>query len=375
MTNTEQDMRKAVAECTVTKIHGQPTNQDINRLDDELTAIASSFPSKLGGGLHGHTGLVKSIADYDAFVPGTPFVPPPNPGHYPQGNIPAAQRGQWLIAQFLTCVGVSKGLKDLILQAVDEDFLLELQAKGIAYLKVTPFQMLTHLRDWWGTMDFVNITAFLAECNTPWNAAEVPTKYFNWTEKAQRQLVRAIIQIDEQAMMVKVLKSFKDAGNFDAAIREWEARPVATQTYANLKVVMCAEFSKLNRQDTTTARATGHASVNNVVEEMAQATEEQVAELIKRHTKQVELLIKSNSEAIEKLTAAILAQKPAATGTAAGKPTSKAAKAAAWAEKKRTATTCPHCNLKHPNRTHDQCWVLPANTAKRTADWKYVKST
>ncbi len=368
-------MRKAVAECTVTKIHGQPTNQDINRLDDELTAIASSFPSKLGGGLHGHTGLVKSIADYDAFVPGTPFVPPPNPGHYPQGNIPAAQRGQWLIAQFLTCVGVSKGLKDLILQAVDEDFLLELQAKGIAYLKVTPFQMLTHLRDWWGTMDFVNITAFLAECNTPWNAAEVPTKYFNWTEKAQRQLVRAIIQIDEQAMMVKVLKSFKDAGNFDAAIREWEARPVATQTYANLKVVMCAEFSKLNRQDTTTARATGHASVNNVVEEMAQATEEQVAELIKRHTKQVELLIKSNSEAIEKLTAAILAQKPAATGTAAGKPTSKAAKAAAWAEKKRTATTCPHCNLKHPNRTHDQCWVLPANTAKRTADWKYVKST
>jgi hypothetical protein len=46
--------------------------------------------------------------------------------------------------------------------------------------------------------------------------------------------------------MVKALKSFKDAGNFDAVICEWEARPVATQTYANLKVVMCAEFSKLN---------------------------------------------------------------------------------------------------------------------------------
>ncbi len=61
-------MRKAVAKCTVTKIHGQPTNQDIDRLDEELTAIASSFPSELGGGLHGHTGLVKSIADYDAFA-------------------------------------------------------------------------------------------------------------------------------------------------------------------------------------------------------------------------------------------------------------------------------------------------------------------
>ncbi len=76
--------------------------------------------------------MVKSITDYDAFAPGTPFVPPPNPGHYPQGNIPAAQCGQReaehkaLIAQFQTCVGVSKGLRDLILQAVDEDFLFEL---------------------------------------------------------------------------------------------------------------------------------------------------------------------------------------------------------------------------------------------------------
>jgi hypothetical protein len=183
------------------------------------------------------------------------------------------------------------------------------------------------------------------------------------------------IQIEERSMIVKALKSFKDAGDIDAAICEWEARLVATQTYANLKVVMCVEFSKLNRQDATTARMTGHASVNNVVEEMAQATEELLAKLTEWHTKQVESLIKSNSKAIKKLTAAILAQKPAVTGTAAGKPTSKAAKVAVWAEKKRTATTCPHCNLKHPNRTHDQCWELPANATKRPADWKSVKST
>ncbi len=50
-------------------------------------------------------------------------------------------------------------------------------------------------------------------------------------------------------MMVKSMKSFEDAGNYDAAICEWEARPAATQTYANLKVIMCAEFSKWHRQD------------------------------------------------------------------------------------------------------------------------------
>ena len=111
MTNPEQETRKSVAECTVTKIHGQPTNQDIDILDDELTAIASSFPSELGGGLHGHAGLVKTNADYEAFAPGTPFVVPANPGVYPLGTIPAAQRGQReaehkaLQTQFQTCIG------------------------------------------------------------------------------------------------------------------------------------------------------------------------------------------------------------------------------------------------------------------------------
>ena len=119
MTNPEQERRKAVAECTVTKIHGQPTNLDIDILDDELTAIASSFSSELGGGLHGHAGLVKNNADYEIFTPGTHFAIPANPGVYPLGNIPAAQRGQSeaerkaLVTQFQTCIRASKGLEDL----------------------------------------------------------------------------------------------------------------------------------------------------------------------------------------------------------------------------------------------------------------------
>ena len=381
MTNPEQETRKTVAESAVMKIHGQPTNQDLERLSEELIAIASNIPSELGGGLQGHAGLIQDAATYDLIAPGTPFIFPANPGVYPQGNFPAAQRGQReaehkaQVTTFLTCVGVSKGLKDLILKAVDEDYILELRAEGNAYLNVSPLQMLTHLRDRWGTMDFVDITSLLAEMDLPWNVAEVPQIYFNRMDKARKQLLRANIQVDERAMMAKALKSFKDAGDFDPAIREWEVRPAAAQTYANLKTLMNTEFTKLNRQDATTARATGHASVNNVVEEVAQAAEELMAELTERQGKQVESSMKSITEALEKLTAAITANKPAASTGAAAAGNNKAAKAAAWAEKKRTATVCPHCDRKHPNRTHEQCWELPANASKRPADWKSVKST
>jgi hypothetical protein len=122
--------------------------------------------------------------------PSIPLVIPANPAIYPAGVIPAAQRDQQkvehkaLVDQFQMCIGVGKGLKDLILQAIDKDFLLELRVEGIAYLNVTPFQMLTHLRDHWGAMDYVNITALMAKCDAPWNAAEVPTKYFNKADKA-----------------------------------------------------------------------------------------------------------------------------------------------------------------------------------------------
>ena len=116
-------------------------------------------------------------------------------------------------------------------------------------------------------------------------------------------------------MMVKALKSLKNAGNYDALIREWEARLVATQTYVNLKTMMNLEYSKLNHQDSVTARKTGHVSAN-VVEEFAQATEEFIAELTEKHTKQIEALIKANNEAMAKLTAVLLENKlPSAAAT------------------------------------------------------------
>ncbi len=121
----------------------------------------------MGGGLHGHVGLLKSVADYELLAPGTPFIAPLNlEGIYPAVVFPAAQRGQReaehkeLIRKFEKCTGAGKGLKELILQVIDKDFLLEQKVPGIAYLKVSALQMITHLLNRWGLMDFVDITVY-----------------------------------------------------------------------------------------------------------------------------------------------------------------------------------------------------------------------
>ncbi len=177
--------------------------------------------------------------------------------------------------------------------------------------------------------------------------------------------------------MNKALKSFKDAGSYKPAIREWEARPVATQPWDNLKILMCTEYAKAYRKDGISARATGYASAHNVMEEYAAATEE--LNLTERHTKQLEALIKANNDNMAKLMDMLSKAKMMATPSAATSGKTKAKRNAekynAWVERPRNATKCKHCDKFHPNRTKAQCWELKENSVKWPANWKSAKSS
>jgi hypothetical protein len=49
---------------TVTKIHGQPTSHDLTILEKEIIAILANIPTTLGGGNHGHAGIIMEPAMY-----------------------------------------------------------------------------------------------------------------------------------------------------------------------------------------------------------------------------------------------------------------------------------------------------------------------
>ena len=66
------------AHPTLTPIQGEPDADALITLKNQLKANASSVPSNLGGGNHGHLGLVLSPAAY-ALVSNTAFVTPAHP--------------------------------------------------------------------------------------------------------------------------------------------------------------------------------------------------------------------------------------------------------------------------------------------------------
>jgi hypothetical protein len=159
----QAEIQKTVANFTVTEVHGQPSNLNIDCLKEELIAVASSILTALGGRGNGHAGLLLTDEDYNSLAPGTPFAVPINPGIYPAG-VTAATHSQMeaelkeLIKRFQRFIRVGLGLKDLIQKAIQDDYLLELEQECMVYLHVTPFQTITHLWNCWGTVNYVDIT-------------------------------------------------------------------------------------------------------------------------------------------------------------------------------------------------------------------------
>ena len=53
-----QDIFDALKAFELTKIDGQPTNDDINKLTTQLTAALVTISTTIGGGTLGHIGIV-----------------------------------------------------------------------------------------------------------------------------------------------------------------------------------------------------------------------------------------------------------------------------------------------------------------------------
>jgi hypothetical protein len=374
------DIRDEVRKETATKIHGQPTDHDVTLLEKELIAIAATIPSTLGGGNHGHAGLIVEPAKYLTMTGGTAFIQPGNPGIYPAGlaaNAAAGTRAREeaehkeLIAQYEIHKGVEQALKDIIIQAVDEDYLLEIEDETLGFLNETPRSMIIHLRNRGGALDFADTKTLLTERDQEWDASEIPTIYFNRVEKAMQQLTRAGITSDLKERTDMALYYLKSTGEYDAAVREWETKPVATRTWANIKIFMSAEYAKENKQNKQTAKQ----MKANAIEEQAEATEELIANLTEAHTRQIELLIKANTEAMKEMMS--LVKDKTITPTNPTNQTSEEKKKKREEKQKKflNAPVCKHCGKKHPSKKEDECWELDKNAASRPASWKPTKST
>ena len=140
--------------ATLPTIHGEPTYETINDIVQHMYANAATVSCPLGGGQHGHIGLIMKPALYQtlseaAFV--RPLDPGPLPVYNPNIRYTAADRESIAADHkenrriFETCNNVDTALKRQLIEAVDEVYLEEQRNRYTGYLTVSTRDLITHL--------------------------------------------------------------------------------------------------------------------------------------------------------------------------------------------------------------------------------------
>ncbi len=125
-----------------------------------------------------------------------------------------------LVAQYEIFKGVKQGLKDIIQEAVEMDYLLEIEDETLGFVNQMPGQMIEHLHNRGSALDFADTKTLLSERDTEWDVSKVPQLYFNRVEKAMRGLTRAGINSNLNQCRDMALFYLKATGKFDATVRE-----------------------------------------------------------------------------------------------------------------------------------------------------------
>ena len=364
-----QDVFNALQAFEITKIDGQPTNDDINKLTTQLTAALVTISTTNGGGTLRHIVIVVPESRYVALSKGTKLDRPIHPGAYPATASDNKKLREREVAEhkaetieFETYMACESWACQAIVKAIDEEWISEKHDEDIGYQAVSPLELIDLLRDAGGDLDDLEITDLNTKMLEPWDGVEAPVTMFARTDKYERQLERHNIPKQPELRLSYAVSTYQTSGQFDAAMRKWHAKLTADKTFSNFRMYIQNEFTKMVKQNRSTAGSVGKGIANKATDEIFSDAEAQamvIAEVANVLQAQNAEQMKHMMAMFEKLISSI----PTTITPAAVNSTKKT---------RQPRTECPHCSKKHAN--HDKCWELDANKALRPENWKSTKT-
>ena len=364
------DVEEGLEKYKVTKIEGQPTDEDLNQLTKELTNAAGSVATQNGGGEHGHVGMVVDEAEYVTFSHGNArFVVPTNPGAYPT-TVDATNaaicekqiaKHKAEVAEYETYLGVQNWLRRMIVKAIDPEWLAEMESKTMGFNHLSAKDLMTHLRNVGGTLDHMDITELISNLQKPWDGIETPAAYFTRGDRYERQLLKAGQAKNPELRLAFALATFQSTGEFDPALCDWHAKRATDKTFVNFRTFMQVEFGKHFKQNKSTAKSVGHGIANSVTDKQVQQMD-----VLEAQAMIFAELANSMQEQTQKQFMEMMnAFKATLAKNNSPNPTPVVPRAPAGENKKKL---CPHCKIEVYHKP-ERCFELEANVARRPANW------
>jgi hypothetical protein len=139
------------------KIYNEPTLEDIQVTTGLLNADAISVPSMVGGGDHGHLGIIMTQVEYDA-ISETPWVEPLNPGAVPvisagTNAVDAAQISSMhdeFRRIYTKRIHVDQALNRIMIEAYDNIDTSQLEDYLLRYANRSALEVLMYLKQTYG---------------------------------------------------------------------------------------------------------------------------------------------------------------------------------------------------------------------------------
>jgi hypothetical protein len=269
-----QDVFNALQAFEITKIDGQLTDDDINKLTTQLTdALVTISTGNLGGKL-GHIGIVVPEPRYVVLSTGPKLDRPIYPGAYPataSDNKKAREREvaehKAEVIEFETYMACKAWARQAIVKAVDKEWVSEKHDEDIEYQAVEPLELLNHLRDAGGDLDDLEIMDLNTKMLEPWDGVAAPVTMFARADKYERQLERHGIPKQPELRLLYAVSTYQTSGQFDAAMREWHAKLSANKTFPNFCVYIQTEFTTMVKRNRSTAGSVGKGIANKATED------------------------------------------------------------------------------------------------------------
>ena len=244
-----------------------PTAASIKLLRQELHENAMAVPSLLGGGQHGHLGILVPDAAYIAlttvaFVP--PAQPTQNPVHEDGATGPRIVENTRLhavaVREFNRYRETTNALRKCILAAVPPIYTDALRHDLYGHANTTPLDLLTHLDDTYGTVLPVHLNQNIKDMNAPWST-DRPIEEL-WTQIRRAQQFAALYDpITETSAVRSALTNLENCGGFEQSIDAWYLRPPAEHTLINIKAHF--NMANINRLRSVSAKQAGYHATDS----------------------------------------------------------------------------------------------------------------
>ena len=260
----------------LTKIHGAPSYPTLRIIHDEIKANAHSVECNLGGGAHGHYGLVVTPEEY-AMVPATiPYIRPVHPGPLviPTGTSQVLATGlredhKEKVRLFREVNDVERRIIKQVVQAIDTTYLKTLRNSNTNTITCKIPTIFQYLYQNYGLINDDQLTEAETKLRSfQYDVLDPLVKVFDEVEELQH-LGNAAQDPYSEAQLIKfALQIIKNTHDFETGIRTWIDLPRIEKKWAKFKTHFEAAHRSLREIRGTTMRSSSFNQINMILAEV-----------------------------------------------------------------------------------------------------------